>query len=69
MQHAGGGGFKSQMKRADTSGARVALIVGEDELRAGEVSLKPLRRSEAQQRVARARVAQALAEMLRKDGN
>ena len=69
MQHAGGGGFKSQMKKADASGARVALIVGEDELRAGEVSLKPLRRAEAQQRVARARVAQALAEMLRKDGN
>jgi histidyl-tRNA synthetase len=69
VQHAGGGGFKSQMKRADASGARVALIVGEDELRAGEVSLKPLRRAEAQQRVARARVAQALAEMLRKDGN
>ena len=69
VQHAGGGGFKSQMKKADASGARVALIVGEDELRAGEVSLKPLRRAEAQQRVARARVAQALAEMLRKEGN
>jgi len=69
LQHAGGGGFKSQMKKADASGARVALIVGEDELRAGEVSLKPLRRAEAQQRVARARVAQALAEMLRKEGN
>ncbi len=69
VQHAGGGGFKSQMKKADASGARVALIVGEDELRAGEVSLKPLRRAEAQQRVARARVAQTLAEMLRNQGN
>jgi histidyl-tRNA synthetase len=69
VQHAGGGGFKSQMKKADASGARVALIVGEDELRAGEVSLKPLRRAEAQQRVARARVAQTLAEMLRNEGN
>jgi len=69
LQHAGGGGFKSQMEKADASGARVALIVGEDELRAGEVSLKPLRRAEPQQRVARARVAQALAEMLRQDGN
>jgi histidyl-tRNA synthetase len=69
LQHAGGGGFKSQMKKADASGARVALIVGEDELRAGEVSLKPLRRNEAQQRVARERVAQALAEMLHKERN
>jgi histidyl-tRNA synthetase len=46
----------------------VALIVGEDELRAGEVSLKPLRRNEAQQRVARERVAEALKNMLCKDG-
>jgi histidyl-tRNA synthetase len=67
VQHAGGGGFKSQMKKADASGARVALIVGEDELRAGEVSLKPLRRNDEQRRVPRANVAQALAEMLRKD--
>jgi histidyl-tRNA synthetase len=67
VQHAGSGGFKSQMKKADASGARVALIVGEDELRAGEVSLKPLRRQDAQVRVARAALAQAMAEMLRKD--
>jgi histidyl-tRNA synthetase len=67
VQHAGGGGFKSQMKKADSSGARVALIVGEDELRSGEVSLKPLRRQEEQIRVSRAKVAQALEEMLRKE--
>jgi histidyl-tRNA synthetase len=67
VQHAGSGGFKSQMKKADASGARVALIVGEDELRAGEVSLKPLRRQDAQVRVARAALPQALADMLRKD--
>ena len=46
--HAGGGSLKSQMRRADASGARYALIVGEDELRAREVSVKPLR-GEAQQ--------------------
>jgi histidyl-tRNA synthetase len=67
VQHAGSGGFKSQMKKADASGARVALIVGEDELRAGEVSLKPLRRQDAQVRVARAALPQALADMLRKE--
>jgi histidyl-tRNA synthetase len=60
VQHAGEGGFKSQMRKADASGARYALIVGEDELRAGEVSVKPLRESGEQRRVARGRVAEAL---------
>ncbi len=41
--HCGGGSFKSQMKKADASGALFALIVGEEEARAGKVSLKPLR--------------------------
>ncbi len=39
----GGGSMRSQMKHADRSGASVALIVGEDELQAGEVTLRPLR--------------------------
>jgi histidyl-tRNA synthetase len=38
-----GGSFKSQMKKADASGARYALIVGEDEVAAQRVTLKPLR--------------------------
>ena len=41
--NAGGGSFKSQMKRADASGARYALIVGEDEAAANRVALKSLR--------------------------
>ncbi|MEM8564785.1 MAG: ATP phosphoribosyltransferase regulatory subunit, partial [Pseudomonadota bacterium] len=43
VQHVGGGSFKSQMKRADKSGAQVALIWGEDEVRAQSVTVKPLR--------------------------
>ena len=43
VMHAGGGSFKSQMKKADASRARVALIVGDDEVAAGQMSLKPLR--------------------------
>ena len=39
----GGGNFKSQMKKADASGARFAVIVGDDEAGAGVVSVKPLR--------------------------
>jgi histidyl-tRNA synthetase len=41
--HCGGGSFKSQMKRADGSGARFAVIVGDEEAVQGRVSLKPLR--------------------------
>jgi histidyl-tRNA synthetase len=55
--HCGGGNFKSQMRRADASGARYAVIVGDDEVGAGVVSIKPLR--EAAQQV-RASVAEAI---------
>ena len=41
--HAGGGGFKAQLKRADASAARYAIILGEDEVKSGRLSLKPLR--------------------------
>ncbi len=41
--HCGGGGFKSQFKKADRSGAAHALILGEDELERGVAGLKPLR--------------------------
>ncbi len=43
LMHAGGGGMKTQFKRADASGARWALIFGPDELARGDVALKPLR--------------------------
>ena len=43
LLHCGGGSFKSQMKKADASGARYALIIGDDEAGAEEVSIKPLR--------------------------
>jgi histidyl-tRNA synthetase len=41
--HLGGGSFKSQMKMADASGAAYAVIIGDDEAAAGEVTLKRLR--------------------------
>ena len=43
VQHTGGGSFKSQMKKADKSGARVALIWGEDEVASRSVTLKLMR--------------------------
>lgn len=39
----GGGSFKSQMKKADASAARFAVIIGDDEVKAARVSVKPLR--------------------------
>lgn len=50
--NAGGGSFKSQFKKADKSGARFALILGEDELAARVVGCKPLREDGEQQTVA-----------------
>jgi histidyl-tRNA synthetase len=38
-----GGSFKSQMKKADASGARFAIILGDDEIAARKLTLKPLR--------------------------
>lgn len=51
IYHCGGGGFKAQMKKADASGARYAVIVGDDEAAAGQLSLKPLRELGEQTRV------------------
>ncbi len=46
LTHCGDGSFKSQMKKADKSGAQIALILGEDEVSDKEISLKPLRLTE-----------------------
>jgi histidyl-tRNA synthetase len=45
----GGGSFKSQFKKADKSGAEYAIILGDDEVSRGEVSLKSLRSEQEQQ--------------------
>jgi histidyl-tRNA synthetase len=44
----GGGNFKAQFRRADRSGAALALVLGDDELERGVASLKPLRREAGQ---------------------
>jgi histidyl-tRNA synthetase len=43
VMHAGGGSFKSQMKKADASGATFAVIIGDNEAAEGKLVLKPLR--------------------------
>ncbi|MEH6543069.1 MAG: histidine--tRNA ligase [Porticoccaceae bacterium] len=49
QRHCGGGSVKSQMKKADKSGAEIALILGEDEVAAGQVTVKYLRGQAEQQ--------------------
>ena len=58
--NAGGGSFKSQMKRADRSSAKYAAILGDDEVAAGEISLKPLLEKGEQIRCKLSDVAQYL---------
>jgi len=62
--HCGGGSFKSQMKKADGSGAPFAVVIGDDEAAAGEVSLKPLRDGGEQIRVPMDALPETLADRL-----
>jgi histidyl-tRNA synthetase len=60
----GGGSFKSQMKKADKSGAEFALILGEQELAEEKIGIKPMRSTEEQSSVALDALAATLAEKL-----
>jgi len=62
--HCGGGSFKSQMRRADASGALVAVILGDDEAAADEATVKPLREKVEQRRMARAELSDYLNSIL-----
>jgi histidyl-tRNA synthetase len=64
--HCGGGSFKSQFKKADRSGARVALVLGDDELDQRSIGIKPLRDNGEQQRVALDALAGVLDDYLKK---
>jgi len=55
--HCGGGSFKSQIKRADKSGARIALILGEDEVASDTVGVKYLREDRPQKTVAQSELS------------
>ncbi|SFM37580.1 histidyl-tRNA synthetase [Ectothiorhodospira mobilis] len=64
QMHCGGGGFKAQLRRADRSGADWALILGESELAAGGVGLKPLRQAGEQETLQRDALVARLARCL-----
>jgi histidyl-tRNA synthetase len=51
LLHCGGGSFKSQMKKADASGAEFAVIIGADEVATQQASVKQLRGEPLQERV------------------
>ena len=64
VSHCGGGSFKSQMKKADRSGARYAVILGENEINNNTAGLKPLRDDEPQREVPQAELAAELSKLV-----
>ena len=60
VMHTGGGSLKSQFKRADRSSAQLALILGDDELQAETVAVKPLRTEANQETILQSELAQWL---------
>ncbi len=64
VSNVGGGSFKAQFKRADKSGARVALVVGEDEVSNGTVTVKWLREDAPQETLEAARLKITLHELI-----
>ncbi|UNH29756.1 histidine--tRNA ligase [Moellerella wisconsensis] len=63
MTNHGGGNFKKQLSRADKHGAKVALILGEDEIREGQVTVKDLRNGQ-QNTIAQHDITAHLTELL-----
>ncbi|MEO6974577.1 MAG: histidine--tRNA ligase [Gallionella sp.] len=64
LLHCGGGSFKSQMKKADASGASIALVIGDDEAQANEVSVKPMQGGE-QERVSVQNLTETVVRLLK----
>jgi histidyl-tRNA synthetase len=62
--HAGAGSFKSQMRKADKSGAKIAIIIGESEMAAGTVAVKFLRQQREQVEISQAKIVTQLASLL-----
>jgi len=60
----GNGSFKSQFKRADRSGAGIALVMGDDEVAAGNVVLKSLRHETEQETLSQQHVAARINEII-----
>jgi len=62
--HCGGGNMKKQLKRADKSGAQIALILGDDEIAEQRVMVKYLRGQQEQQNVAFEKIPSLLTDLI-----
>ncbi len=65
LWHCGGGSLKSQMKKADRCGAKLVLIMGDDELTQGQIQIKPLQGQGEQQSIAVSKVSAHVAELIK----
>ena len=64
LWHCGGGSLKNQMKKADRCGAKLVLIMGEDELAQGHIQIKPLQGQDEQQSISLDQVSAHVAELI-----
>ena len=64
LWHCGGGSLKNQMKKADRCGAKLVLIMGEDELAQGQIQIKPLQGQGEQQSISLDQVSAYVAELI-----
>ena len=65
LWHCGGGSLKNQMKKADRCGAKLVLIMGDDELAQGEIQIKPLQGQGEQQSIPLSKVSAHVAELIK----
>lgn len=66
VNHCGGGSFKSQFKKADKSGADIALLLGDDEIEQQQVSIKFLREQKDQQTIEQTQLQPVISQLLAK---
>lgn len=64
LVNCGGGSFKSQFKKADKSGAAFALVLGEDEIERGVISLKPLRDKQEQKELSLSGLSDSIRQLM-----
>lgn len=64
VTHCGGGSLKNQFKRADKSGAQIALVLGEDEVANQQITLKYLRENKPQVQLAQSALAEHLQQLI-----
>ena len=63
LMHCGGGSFKSQLRRADKSGAEYALILGADEVARNTILIKPLRTEKEQYEIPQDKLAEEISRL------